>query len=113
MEDAIRKRKINWASYLTLRSDNGLVFGSKVFSATARKHGITQEYITPYTPEQNGMIERWFRSLKEEFIWLQKIKDKDEGFKLIADWIDHYHEGRPHSALGYLTPIEFQLKLAA
>ena len=59
------------------------------------------------------MIDRWFRSLKEECIWLQKIRNKDEAFELIADWIDHYYENRPHSALGYLTPVEFQLKLAA
>ena len=113
LEDAIRNRKIGWSSYLTLRSDNGLVFGSRVFTATARKYEITQEYITPYTPEQNGMIERWFRSLKEECIWLQNIANKDEAFALIANWVDHYHENRPHSALGYLTPIEFTLKLAA
>ncbi len=113
LEDAVKYRNINWSGNLTLRSDNGLVFGSKVFTAMAKKYGINQEYITPYTPEQNGMIERWFRSLKEECIWLQNIRDKDEAFNLIANWVDHYHENRPHSALGYLTPIEFVLKLAA
>jgi len=29
---------------------------------------LKQEYITPYTPEQNGLIERFFRSLKEECV---------------------------------------------
>ncbi|MBP6263358.1 MAG: DDE-type integrase/transposase/recombinase [Nitrospira sp.] len=29
---------------------------------------LQQEFITPYTPEQNGMIERFFRSLKEECV---------------------------------------------
>lgn len=113
VEDAVRSRGINWGSNLILRSDNGLVFGAKIFTATARRYGIKQEYITPYTPEQNGMIERWFRSLKEECIWLQNIKSKDEAFNLIANWIDHYNQQRPHSALGYLTPTEFNLKLAA
>ncbi|HSW47710.1 MAG TPA: IS3 family transposase [Candidatus Saccharimonadales bacterium] len=113
LEDAVKSRSINMIHGLILRSDNGLVFGSKVFTSTARKYGLQQEYITPYTPEQNGMIERWFRSLKEECIWLQNIKNKDEAFGLIASWIDHYHQGRPHSALGYLTPVQYGLKLAA
>ena len=113
VEDAVRARGINWNSSLTLRSDNGLVFGAKVFTATARRYGINQEYITPYTPEQNGMIERWFRTLKEECVWLQTLKSRDEAFNLIADWVDHYNQSRPHSALGYLTPCEFNLKLAA
>ena len=50
----------------TLRSDNGLVFLSRRFRAACKQYGLKQEYITPYTPEQNGMIERFFRSLKEE-----------------------------------------------
>jgi transposase InsO family protein len=29
----------------------------------------TPEFITPYTPEQNGIVERFFRSLKEECVW--------------------------------------------
>ena len=28
-----------------------------------------QEFITPYTPEQNGIVERFFRSLKKECVW--------------------------------------------
>lgn len=59
------------------------------------------------------MIERWLHSLKEECIWLQNIANKDEAFALIANWVDHYHKNRPHSALGCLTPIEFTLKLVA
>jgi putative transposase len=42
-----------------LRSDNGLLF-------QRRRYRLHQEFITPYTPEQNGIIERFFRSLKEE-----------------------------------------------
>ncbi|MGQ7247153.1 integrase core domain-containing protein [Halomonas sp. V046] len=29
-------------------------------------YGLTQEFTTPYTPEPNGLVERFFRSLKEE-----------------------------------------------
>jgi transposase InsO family protein len=32
---------------------------------------------------------------------------------MIADWIDHYYDERPHQALDYLTPREYRAKLAA
>jgi putative transposase len=44
-----------------IRSDNGLVFQSRRFRAACRDYRLRQEFITPYTPEQNGMIERFFR----------------------------------------------------
>lgn len=54
-----------------IRSDNGLVFQSRRFREACRFYRLKQEYITPYTPEQNGMIERFFRSLKEECLAAQ------------------------------------------
>ena len=81
--------------------------------AVVRRYGLEQEYITPYTPEQNGMIERFFGSLKSECVWLHRFANRDHAFRVIADWIDHYHEKRPHQALGYLTPKEYRGRLAA
>jgi putative transposase len=52
-----------------VRSDNGLIFQSRRFREACRDYGLRQEFITPYTPQQNGMIERFFRSLKEECVW--------------------------------------------
>ena len=71
----------------------------------------TQEYITPYTPEQNGMIERFFLTLKQECVWLHRFESRDHAFRVVADWLDRYHADRPHSALGYLTPKEYREKL--
>lgn len=114
LEDALRTRQILAAAPgLLLRSDNGLVFGAKAFVAVARRYGLTQEYITPYTPEQNGMIERFFLTLKQECVWLQRFENRDHAFRVIADWLDRYDADRPHSALGYLTPKEYREKLAA
>lgn len=114
LEDALRSRGIaRKGSGLTLRSDNGLVFGAKPFVAVARRWGLEQEYIVPYTPEQNGMIERFFGSLKAECVWLHHFTDRDHAFRVIADWMDHYDGERPHQALDYLTPAEYRAKLAA
>ena len=59
------------------------------------------------------MIERFFRSFKEECVWQQNFISFDEAYNKIADWIDHYNFERPHSALGYATPAEVKEKLAS
>ena len=52
-----------------IRSDNGLIFQSRRFRDACKQYRLRQEFITPSTPEQNGMIERFFCSLKEECTW--------------------------------------------
>jgi putative transposase len=114
LEDALIREKIVPGNHgLVIRSDNGLVFGSKRFHETIMKYKLTQEYITPYTPEQNGMIERFFRSFKEECAWQKAFTDFNDAYNRIADWMDHYNTARPHSALGYATPAEVRQKLVA
>ena len=80
--------------------------------SVVRRYGLDQEYITPYSPEQNGMIERFFRTLKEECLWHDRFASRDEAFSVIAAGLEKYHTERPHSALGYLTPREFAEQLA-
>jgi hypothetical protein len=41
-----------------LRSDNGLFFTSRSYTALARSYGRRQKFITPHSPEQNGIVER-------------------------------------------------------
>lgn len=85
-----------------LRSDNGKVFTSKHFTACCKQYGLSQEFIRPYTPQQNGMIERFFRSLKEECIWKYNFETFEEAKTTIQDWVKFYNDKRPHQALGYL-----------
>jgi transposase InsO family protein len=51
-----------------VRSDNGLIFQSRRFRSACRDARLIHEFITPYRHEQNGIIERFFRSLKEECV---------------------------------------------
>ena len=89
---------------LILRHDNGLVFGSRAYRALVRDYGLQQEYITPYTPEQNGLCERFIRSFKEECAWLHSFQNIQEARATVAQYIDHYNTQRPHQALAYRTP---------
>ena len=98
-----------------LRSDNGLIFNAQHFRAACREYRLKQEFITPYCPQQNGMIERFFRSLKEECVWLQRFSTFAQARRVITKWIDWYNTGRPHQSLDYRSPHEYrqQLQLVA
>lgn len=91
---------------IMLRSDNGLVFTSRSFSKTVRDYNFEQEFITPYTPQQNGMIERFFRTIKEECIWQYNFTSLKEANEIITQWIQFYNTQRRHSALRYQTPAQ-------
>lgn len=89
---------------MMIRSDNGLVFGSKLYRRLIREYGLKQEYITPYTPEENGLVERFMRSFKEECVWLSRFDSIEAAREKISKWIDWYNTERPHQALDYKSP---------
>lgn len=91
-----------------LRSDNGLVFQSRRFRAACKDYRLRQEFITPYTPQQNGIVERFFRSLKEECVWQHNFADFRTALRTIPNWLNWYNECRPHQSLGYRSPREFR-----
>ncbi len=66
----------------------------------------------------NIFIERLWRSLKYEAVYLQDIADGFAAQRIIDDWMHFYNRQRPHSALGRATPDEaygddIELKKAA
>ena len=60
----------------------------------------------PYTPEQNGINERFFRSLKEECVWQHNFTCFEEARRTISQWIHWYNTSRPHQSLGYKSACE-------
>jgi putative transposase len=95
-----------------LRSDNGLVFTSRAYTAMVRSYGLKQEFITPHCPQQNGMMERLIRSLKEQCVHRHRFESLAHASRVIGDWIQFYNHRRPHQALAMRTPNQ-AFKLAA
>jgi putative transposase len=89
-----------------LRSDNGLVFTSNHFRRLTKTYGLQQEFITPHCPQQNGMVERLIRSLKEQCIHRHRFESQQHAMRIIGNWIQFYNNQRPHQALGMKTPAE-------
>jgi putative transposase len=96
---------------LELRTDNGSAFGAVRFVDEVKRHGITLTKTFYRSPEGNAILERFFRSLKEECAWQHTFNSLAEAERAIVEWIRHYNEERPHSACGYLTPVAYHKQL--
>ena len=111
LEDALIRRfgpGAQGSKNLVLRSDNGLIFLARSYRRTVADYGLSQEFITPYTPEQNGVVERVIKTLKEECVWIQRFEGMEDAEKAIAAWVDTYNTRRPHESLGDITPMQWR-----
>ena len=90
-------------------SDQGVQYLSKGYVATLEEHGVEISVAPRGRPWENGYAERLIRTLKAEEININEYESLTEARERIGHFITSvYNIKRPHSALGYLTPIEFQ-----
>lgn len=67
---------------------------------------MSQEFITPHRPQQNGLVERVIRTLQEQYVHRHRFESQQHAMRVIGDWIQLYNSRRPHQALGMQTPDE-------
>lgn len=91
----------------TIRADNGSQYTSNAFRKSMSVLGLNLEHIACNTPEQNGHIESFHKTLKKEYIWSCDFHTYQEAEAVIRDAFVDYNQDRIHSSLGYLTPCEF------
>ena len=93
-------------------SDQGVQYLSTAYISTLNRHGIEISLAKRGCPSENGYAERRpIRTLKEEEVHLNDYEDITQARARIGHFITQvYHHKRPHSALGYLTPVEFEQK---
>src|SRR5690554_4868934 len=73
-----------------------------------------QEFIRPHTPQQNGLVVRLIRTVKEQCLWLHQFESLDEARQILRSWFKYYNEQRPHQAFGMKSPnMIYQQQLAA
>ena len=92
-----------------LRMDNGPEFTSIHIAGWAETHGVELEFIQPGKPMQNGFIERFNRTYREEVLDMYVFNRISEVREITEDWLPDYNELRPHESLGDLPPTEYAL----
>lgn len=89
-----------------LRSDNGSCYISREFRGVLDEHGLHHNRIKPHCPEENGVVERSNRTLREALEEVE-LTDLLQARGAIARIIEWYNVERLHSALGYLRPMDY------
>ena len=85
-------------------SDQGPQFTSDEYKSLLKSLGIRQSMDGKSRWADNIMIERWFRSLKTEEIYVNEYNSPRELRRAISEYIEMYNNERPHQALEYHTP---------
>jgi putative transposase len=96
----------------TIRVDNGPEFLSAVFQDYCEENRIEIQYIQPGRPMQNGYIERFNRTFREDVLdaWLfSGIRDASEKFD---EWKQRYNNEHLHGSLGDMSPNDFAGQLS-
>lgn len=94
-----------------IRCDNGPELISKALVDFCQKMDIAIRYIQPGKPNQNGLIERFNRTYREEVLNCYLFEDLNQAREITADWLIKYNEQRCHDALDGLPPTVFREQL--
>jgi len=93
-------------------TDNGKVFTGRfaqppvevLFDRICRENGIDHILTAPRSPTTTGKIERFHRTLRDEFDTRQLFRNLKTAQEALDEWVSYYNTQRPHQSLGDMTP---------
>jgi putative transposase len=97
---------VGCAAGLTLRHDHGSVYMSDDFQNEIQFLGIEPSPAFVRQPEGNGCIERFFRTLKEQLLWVRRFRDLEELRLALTEFRDRYNNHWILGRLNYRTPAQ-------
>jgi putative transposase len=99
---------------LEIVMDNGPEFRALIVQDWAARNDIRINYIQPGKPVQNAFVESFNGRFRDECLNLHLFASLKETQHVIEQWRKYYNSKRPHSSLGYKTPMEYaKLKSSA
>ena len=90
-----------------LRLDNGQEFVAQAVPQWLRANQIKTIYIDPGSPWQNGFVESFHGRFRDECLNREQLWTLTEARVVIEDYRREYNQRRPHSRLGYQSPVRF------
>ena len=89
-----------------IRSDNGSEFVARILQSWLAKRNVKTLYIEPASPWQNGHVESFHGSLRDECLDRELMLSVAEARVIIEDYRRYYNEVRPHGGISYRTPAQ-------
>jgi transposase InsO family protein len=86
-------------------SDNGSCYRSHAWRDTCAELGVRHKRTRPYRPQTNGKIERFHRTLADEWAYARCYNSETERRAALPGWLHTYNHHRSHSAIGGKPPI--------
>jgi transposase InsO family protein len=81
-------------------TDNGSCYRSRDFVAALAATGVIHKRTRPYRPQTNGKVERFNRTLLDEWAYARPYRSEAERRAALPEWLHHYNHHRHHTALG-------------
>jgi putative transposase len=91
-----------------IRVDNGPELISQKLHEWAKRKGVTINHIQPGKPAQNGFIERFNRTYREDVLNQYGFSNLQEAREITEEWMQMYNGQQPHSSRGDMTPWEYK-----
>jgi transposase InsO family protein len=85
-------------------TDNGSCYRSRLWAATCHDLGITHKRTRPYRPQTNGKVERFHRTLADEWARARPYSSETDRREALDPWLHTYNHHRGHTALKGLPP---------
>ena len=102
--EALEEALANYGPPETFNSDQGCQFTSEGFTDVLKEHDVKISMDGKGRWMDNVFIERLWRSLKYEEIYLNAYDSVDQAKQGIGDWMNFYNQDRRHASLGRMTP---------
>ena len=100
------KEALEVATPETFNTDQGSQFTSSAFTSCLKNAGVKISMDGRGRALDNVFVERLWRSLKYERVYIHNYDTVQEAIRDIGNYIDFYNHERPHQSLGYRTPGE-------
>lgn len=94
---------------LSLRSDHGSQYDSKDFVHEMQFLGLTESKAFVRSPECNGIIERWHRTLNEQVIAINAFESLEQAIPIIQQFTKDYNHDWILHRLNFQSPIEAKI----
>ena len=85
-------------------TDNGACYRSKAWHRATKRTATTPKKTRPYRPQTNGKVERFHRTLLEEWAYIRPWRSEQERHRAYHGFLHYYNHHRTHGALGWKTP---------